>query len=186
MKVKICKSTLGKYDEPVIMGIDAQQRGLAIGIVSASTGKFIDAAWVPFPKGAYHEEVITIANEQARIVAKKVHPLISTVEEPTARMSPTTRTLWGIYGAVVSGIFPYSNHCESIVVSAWKSKSGLFQWAKDRGILTKGNIPKVNIKDGIIDIMNLGETFSPADIYDAIGIAYASYVRNTERISTVE
>lgn len=166
------------------MGIDAQQRGLAIGIVSAIDGKFIDAAWIPFPKGAYHEEVITIAGEQARIIAKKVRPLICTVEEPTARRSPTTRTLWGIYGATIAGVFPYTNHCESIVVSSWKSKSGLFQWAKDNNLMSKGSLPKTKIKDGIIEIMELTEEFSPSDIYDAIGIAYASYVRNNEKITT--
>lgn len=168
------------------MGIDAQQRGLAVALVSAITGKYINHIWIPFPKGINHEEVIALAGEQARIIARKIRPLICTVEQPTAKRSPSTPSLWGIYGAVVAGVYPYTNSCESIVVSSWKSKAGLFKWAKDRGIMASGSIPKKDIKPAVVDLLGVSADFVPADIYDAIGIALASYNRNTERLKNAK
>jgi Holliday junction resolvasome RuvABC endonuclease subunit len=186
MSLRASKTLLGKSrmrrskNIPLVIGIDAQPRGLAIGAVNGKDGSYRGHLWIPFDHEP-HEKMIHVAYEKAKEIISKLQPMIVTVEQPTAKRSKTTAILWGIYGAVVAGSYAYCDICESIVVPQWKSLSGLNKWAKKSGTIKKGFVPKDAIPLGMQEILGVPNDLNPLDLYDALGIAYASYIRNEER-----
>jgi Holliday junction resolvasome RuvABC endonuclease subunit len=169
-------------NEPFILGLDCQQRGLAFGMVSLASGQYLGYHWEPLQKGT-HESITYWAWREASKWVSILRPRICTIEQPTAVKSPSSMTLWSIYGAVVAGAFPFSGACESIVVPSWKAKAGLNKWAKETGLITKGFIPKASIRDGVSALLSITNTITPVDIYDALGIALGAYNRNIERVN---
>jgi Holliday junction resolvasome RuvABC endonuclease subunit len=184
--LRASKTLLGKSktveNQRLIVGIDAQPRGLAIGAVDGKNGAYVGHLWIPFNHEP-HEKMISVAYTKAAEMASKLLPMIATVEQPTARRSSTTAILWGIYGAVVAGIYPFCDICESIVVPQWKSLSGLNKWAKSSGVIEKGFVPKTSIPAGMQEILGVSDEMKPPDIYDALGIAFASFKRNESRLT---
>lgn len=183
--MRASKTLLGKSktkEENIVVGIDAQPRGLAIGAVTLDGGHYVGHLWIPFNKDP-HEKMIHMSYLKSYDICSKLLPSIVTVEQPTARRSSSTAILWGMYGGVVAGAYPHCDICESIVVPQWKSLAGLNRWAKESGIIEKGFIPKAAIPQGIQVLLGVSDELDPLDIYDALGIAYASYIRNRDRIT---
>jgi Holliday junction resolvasome RuvABC endonuclease subunit len=182
--LRASKTLLGKSkikEKDIVVGIDAQPRGLAIGAVTLDGGEYFGHLWIPFDKDP-HEKMIHLAYIKAEDICSKILPSIVTVEQPTARRSSSTAILWGIYGAVVAGAYSHCDICESIVVPQWKSLSGLNRWAKESGTIAKGFVPKESIPLGMQTILGVSDDLMPLDLYDALGIAYASFLRNQDRV----
>jgi hypothetical protein len=173
-------------NNPVVVGVDAQPRGLAVAQLHLETGNFICVDWVP-TGGTKLEEKIYLAYEAAHEVAELLRPCITVVELPTAVTSSSTMSLWGICGAVLSAFYPYSLLCEGIVPTSWKKYSGLNVYAKLTNRATKnGVIEKHYIKDGVISIIpGVPKDLQPDDLYDSIAIAKAGLERNNELIKGV-
>jgi hypothetical protein len=167
----------------LVVGVDAQPRGLAVAQLHLETGAFISVEWVP-TGGARLEEKVYLAYEAAHEVAELLQPCITVVELPTAVTSSSTMSLWGICGAVLSAFYPYSLIVEGIVPTSWKKYSGLNIYAKEQGRTSKnGIIEKLFIKEAIIALVpNVPSDLTPVDLYDSIAIAKAGYERNNERV----
>ena len=170
----------------IAVGIDAQPRGLAVAQLSLEDGAFISVDWYE-TNGDTLESKISQAHMVAQELATNLRPSITTIELPTAKQSSTFMELWGICGAVIAAFHPVSGICEGIVPTSWRKFSGLNQWAREEGVAERGAIPKKMIPLGVQQTTLLVPTdLTPPDLYDSIAIAKAGYLRNQERLLSLE
>jgi hypothetical protein len=168
-----------------VIGIDAQNRGLAIARFSLPNGDYIGVNWYPL-SGDCREDLIYSAWNIMEEMGKVIKPSLTVIELPTAITSSSSMSLWGIYGGCVAGIYPHSILVEGIVPTSWKKFSGLNIWAKENDCAKRGVIEKKQIKRGIIELIEgVPSTLSPDDLYDSIAIGYAGFQRNQQRVATI-
>lgn len=167
-----------------VIGIDAQARGVAVAFLSLPDGSYVDSLWTPLPKGTDEFRIYKAWESIQTVVDRLPEPVsLAAVELPAAGKSSSAMLIWGIYGAVTAGIWPWCKVLEGIVPLSWKKLSGLNQWARDHERAERGIIRKNDVKEGIISTLpGIPSTLSPDDIYDAIAIALAGLRRNEERL----
>jgi hypothetical protein len=172
----------------VVVGIDAQKRGLALAFVDACTGQFINWEWMPLVCKSLEQivgEAYNCCLSFLTTLEEEYDVLIIGIEYPTANVGTSSYVLWLIAGAVLGAAANSScDMIEGIVPLSWKKNSGLNEWGKINDKAKRGIILKDSIKDGLISLdPTIPENLMPLDIYDSIAIARATCLKNLELIN---
>ena len=175
-----------KEFKPLVIGIDAQPRGIAVGVLSINSGSYIGHNWYPL-SGDTPAQLLCLAMNTVKCFGKYYSPLIAMVEEPTATRSPSSTLLYALHGVALATLYSYCSICDRIVVPAWKSSSGLNAWARGTGNDKHGVVVKDRIPEGVQHLLHIEIENPPvADIFDALGIALAAYNINQELMKVAD
>jgi hypothetical protein len=176
-----------KDKRTVVVGIDAQKRGLALSLVDAQTGEFINGRWMPLvcePLEKRVGEAYDCCFSFLQTLEEEYDILIIGIEYPTANVGTSSYILWLIAGAVVGAAANSScDMIEGTVPLSWKKNSGLNVWARANDKANRGIIQKDAIKEGLLCLdPHVPEDLTPIDMYDSIAIARGTALYNLEKI----
>lgn len=172
----------------ILLGIDAQPRGLAIAEFSLETSQFKQVHWLEMTTNKTIEDTTFEIFSLSREILPILSPSIVYIELPAAMQSSSTMHLWCICGALIASSRLECTIVKGIVPTSWKKHSGLNRWAKENSIDKRGTIQKSDIPRGVTELagLELEEDLSPKDLYDSIGIGLAGVNLNKELLDKMQ